>query len=185
MNRTFRLAAAAACALALSSVVACSAEVSVGSSSNLDIDKLEKKLTTELEKNATDKIATMECPEDEKGDKGDTFVCSFESDAGARGDIDIEVTDDKGNVDFKTDPESLSYSGETVAENITEDFGTTYPDQAASLEDVECPEDVPATPGSSTVCTLTSADGQTGDLNVVSEEAGKLNWDFETVTPGE
>ena len=100
MNR-FAIPARAAVLVALSVALgACSASVSVGGSNTLDTAKLKKAIRTEVDDKLPIRIGQVTCPEDVKVDEGDIFSCEVAIDDDSL-EIEVEQTDDEGNVDFR------------------------------------------------------------------------------------
>lgn len=90
----------AASLFAAASLSACSGSVSVGSN-NLDIDKLESTVATEMQSQlGLDAEPTVTCPDTVPIEKDNVFTCTATLDGES---VDVKVTqnDDQGNVSWE------------------------------------------------------------------------------------
>lgn len=72
------------------------------SSSNLDIDKLETNIATEMQSQLSlSGTPTVTCPDSVPIEQGNVFTCTAELD-GDSIDVKVTQTDDKGNVNWET-----------------------------------------------------------------------------------
>jgi hypothetical protein len=72
------------------------------SSSNLDIDKLETNIATEMQSQlGLSGTPTVTCPDSVPIEQGNVFTCTAELD-GDTVDVEVTQTDDKGNVSWET-----------------------------------------------------------------------------------
>src|SRR3954454_14181041 len=67
----------------------------------LDTDKLEGKIQTGIQKQAGVKIKSIDCPDDVKVKKGDTFNCKATTNTGQTANVKVTQQDDKGNVNYQ------------------------------------------------------------------------------------
>ncbi len=89
----------AASLLAACTMSACSGSVSVGN--NLDIDKLESTIATEMQSQLDlDAAPTVTCPDSVPIEKDNVFTCTATLD-GESVDVKITQTDDQGNVNWE------------------------------------------------------------------------------------
>jgi Domain of unknown function (DUF4333) len=89
----------AASLFAAASLSACSGSVSVGN--NLDIDKLESTVATEMQSQlGLDAAPTVTCPDTVPIEKDNVFTCTATLDGES---VDVKVTqnDDQGNVNWE------------------------------------------------------------------------------------
>ncbi len=71
-------------------------------SSNLDIDKLETNIATEMQSQLSlSGTPTVTCPDSVPIEQGNVFTCTAELD-GDSIDVKVTQTDDKGNVNWET-----------------------------------------------------------------------------------
>lgn len=91
--RRFLIATTAAAALALGT--ACSAEVSVGDKA-LSQEKVEKQVSSELEKTVGFAPDSVTCPDDLKAEVGTTMRCKLTSGGDTLG-VSLKVTEVKGS----------------------------------------------------------------------------------------
>lgn len=85
---------------AAASLTACSGSVSVGSN-NLDIDKLETTVASEMQKQLNlDAAPTVTCPDTVPIQKDNVFTCTATLD-GESVDVKVTQTDDQGNVNWE------------------------------------------------------------------------------------
>ena len=99
--RSSLIALGAGAILVTTALSGCSGSVSVGGA-NLDIDKLETTVATEMQTQLNlSGTPTVTCPDPVPIEQGNVFTCSAELDGDS---IDVEVTqtDDQGNVTWKT-----------------------------------------------------------------------------------
>jgi hypothetical protein len=99
--RSSLIALGAGAILVTTALSGCSGSVSVGGS-NLDIDKLETTVATEMQTQLNlSGTPTVTCPDPVPIEQGNVFTCTAELDGDS---IDVEVTqtDDQGNVTWKT-----------------------------------------------------------------------------------
>lgn len=76
-----------------------------GCSKTVDSDDLESQLTEQLapQLGTTEDQASVDCPDDEKAEKGNTFTCTFSDDkSGQSIDVEVTLTDDDGTFTAKT-----------------------------------------------------------------------------------
>lgn len=60
-------------------------------------------------------------------------------------------------------------------DEIAKDYEAQVPD--ADVEAVECPGEIDAEPGTTAVCTVTLADGTTGEIEIeVLDDDGRISW---------
>ncbi len=72
-------------------------EASVGN--ELNTDRLESEIQTGIEEqNPGITIESVDCPDDVPLEQGHTFTCTARDDAGNTATVDVEQTDDQGNV---------------------------------------------------------------------------------------
>lgn len=87
--------------LTVASLSGCSASVSTGSS-NLDINKLETMVASEMETQLNlSATPTVTCPDPVPIEQGNVFTCTAELN-GDTIDVEVTQTDDQGNVNWKT-----------------------------------------------------------------------------------
>ncbi len=114
-------------ALLLSAAVlgACSGSVSIGSSDTLDTAKLEKAIRKEVDDKLPIRIGAVTCPDDIKIDEGEIFSCQVVIDDQEL-EIEVEQTDDAGNVDFHAVEAVLDIdqASEFVENYATDQLGT-------------------------------------------------------------
>ena len=67
----------------------------------LDTDKLEGKIKSGIEKQAGVKIKSVDCPDNVKVKKGDTFNCKATTQTGQSANVKVTQQDDKGNVNYQ------------------------------------------------------------------------------------
>ena len=91
----FRLLAALVAAGALA-LAGCDAEVSVGETT-VDTDEAETQIAAGLTEQVGEEI-TVECPDDVEAEAGGTFTCEAADAAGEIIPVDVEQTDDDGNI---------------------------------------------------------------------------------------
>lgn len=89
------LVATAASVVALG---ACSVSVTTGS---LDTAKLEQEIASGLEEQTGVTATDVSCPDNVEGRKGTTFDCTATADDGSKATIQVDVTDDDGNVNWE------------------------------------------------------------------------------------
>jgi hypothetical protein len=95
------LIALGAGALLATALAGCSGSVSVGGS-NLDIDKLETTVATEMQTQLNlSGTPTVTCPDPVPIEQGNVFTCTAELD-GDSVDVEVTQTDDQGNVTWQT-----------------------------------------------------------------------------------
>jgi Domain of unknown function (DUF4333) len=75
---------------------ACSSDTTI-----IDAGKLEREITTVLER--SNRVTSVECPEDVKAERGNSFTCAAEVE-GTRTVIDVEQRNDNGRVVFAIRP---------------------------------------------------------------------------------
>ncbi len=105
-------------------IASCHVSVSAGGP---DFTKLETAITDELNKSYTAisrRVSSVECPSDTKPKTGETFICNADVD-GNTVRVQAKVTDDDGNVDFRTLDTlfDLSRTADGLSRQITEDRG--------------------------------------------------------------
>jgi hypothetical protein len=94
------LAACAGALLTASAMAGCSASVTTGD--NLDIDKLETTIASEIEQQLDlSGTPTVTCPDEVKIEKDAVFTCTAELE-GDSVDVQVTQTDDEGNVTWET-----------------------------------------------------------------------------------
>ena len=95
------LIALGAGALLATALAGCSGSVSVGGS-NLDIDKLETTVATEMQTQLNlSGTPAVTCPDPVPIEQGNVFTCTAELD-GDSVDVEVTQTDDQGNVTWQT-----------------------------------------------------------------------------------
>jgi len=68
----------------------------------LDTDKLEGKIQDGIEKQVSGvKIKSIDCPNNVKVKKGDTFNCKATTNSGQTANVKVTQQDDKGNVNYQ------------------------------------------------------------------------------------
>lgn len=67
----------------------------------LDTGKLEGKIRDGIQKQAGVKIKAVDCPEDVKVKKGDTFNCKATTTSGQTANVKVTQQDDEGNVNYQ------------------------------------------------------------------------------------
>jgi uncharacterized protein DUF4333 len=68
----------------------------------LDTDKLEGKIQDGIEKQVSGvKIKSINCPDNVKVKKGDTFNCKATTNSGQTANVKVTQQDDKGNVNYQ------------------------------------------------------------------------------------
>ena len=67
----------------------------------LDTGKLEGKIKDGIEKQAGVKIKAIDCPDDVKVKKGDTFNCKATTRTGQSANVKVTQQDDEGNVNYQ------------------------------------------------------------------------------------
>ena len=67
----------------------------------LDTGKLEGKIQDGIQKQAGVKIKSVDCPDDVKVKKGDTFTCKATTNSGQTAQVKVTQQDDKGNVNYQ------------------------------------------------------------------------------------
>ena len=67
----------------------------------LDTDKLEGKIKDGIEKQTGVKVRKVDCPDDVKVKKGDTFTCKAITVTGQVANVKVTQQDDKGNVRYQ------------------------------------------------------------------------------------
>ena len=67
----------------------------------LDTGKLEGKIKDGIQKQAGVKIKSVDCPDDVKVKKGDTFNCKATTQTGQSANVKVTQQDDKGNVNYQ------------------------------------------------------------------------------------
>lgn len=95
MRMPTRLALTALIAAGTFLLSAC--EFSVGSD-GLDIDKLEDEISEGIESQTGESVSSIDCPESRDVEEGDTFTCDVELVGGESVTVEVEQTDDEGNV---------------------------------------------------------------------------------------
>jgi Domain of unknown function (DUF4333) len=67
----------------------------------LDTDKLEGKIKDGIERQAGVKIRSVDCPDDVKVKKGNTFNCKATTTSGQTANVKVTQRDDEGNVNYQ------------------------------------------------------------------------------------
>jgi hypothetical protein len=99
--RSSLIALGAGALLVTAALSGCSGSVSVGGS-NLDIDKLESTVATEMQTQLNlSGTPTVTCPDPVPIEQGNVFTCTAELD-GDTIDVEVTQTDDQGNVTWQT-----------------------------------------------------------------------------------
>lgn len=98
MRPTQRLVAISVLALTLSG---CSFEASIGSSDELNTQKLEDEIAKGIEEQTPVIVESVECPDDMKQEEGRNFECKATADDGSSRQVRVVQTDDDGNIDWE------------------------------------------------------------------------------------
>ncbi len=103
--RTTRLLAIASGAVAILAVSGCEASFSVGDKT-VDNGQLEKQLAEKLatQAGADPKKVTVDCPDDQKAEKGRTFDCTLTAPNGDKVVVKVTLTDDEGGYNATVPP---------------------------------------------------------------------------------
>jgi hypothetical protein len=67
----------------------------------LDTGKLEGRIKDGIEKQAGVKVKSVDCPDDVKIKKGDTFTCTATTTSGQKARVRVTQQDDEGNVRYQ------------------------------------------------------------------------------------
>lgn len=126
-------------------------------------------------------VATLECPDDLPAEEGEETRCTYQVEQVEGLNIGVTVTvagveDGTANMQIQVDDGPLSVDADKVAEVGTTQLGS----QVGNIEDLSCPEDLPAEVDAEITCTLT-ADGEEHDVTVrtTSVEGTTVNFDFQ------
>lgn len=123
-----------------------------------------------------EKIDSVTCPAEKPAKKDTHFDCTFAGDAGTRGKLLVEVTDNDGGYTIAVS--EIQFTAKAVEDRITATFKEKNPQLADQLASVECPATIASKPGTTSVCTLTDTSGSTADLTVTIGEDLLPAWDF-------
>lgn len=88
---------ALAALLAAGTFLVSGCEFSVGSG-GLDMDKLKDEISEGIESQTGESVSSIDCPESRDVEEGDTFTCDVELGGGESVTVEVEQTDDEGNV---------------------------------------------------------------------------------------
>jgi hypothetical protein len=82
-----------------SAIVLTGCEASIGTTSKIDVKKVETEITKGYEEQAAgSKVKSVKCPEEISSTKGTKATCVMTLEDGSTGDIDVKVTDDEGGI---------------------------------------------------------------------------------------
>lgn len=152
-----------AAVLALVALAGCGTET-------LDADTGESSIKSVIEQQTGADVSSVDCPDDVKVEKGKSFTCEATGADGTKVTIDVEQTNDKGDISTSTQLLRPSFMEEFIAESIR---GMT-----GRRATVDCPDLVVAKEAGTRLTCRSSSGGNKKNVAVQVDAQGRITWDL-------
>jgi hypothetical protein len=158
-------------ALAALLAVALSAAGTACGDDTVDASEVEAAIEQDLS-TATTKIASVSCPEDVEKKEGEKFTCDAKLEGGGKAEVEVTLTNDRGDATYSFKPGTVQVSDNTVEPILEKDL------EASGVPDpkVDCPDLMTVADGEQATCTATGAGGRTGEITFTwSSDTGDID----------
>ena len=155
--------------------------VLAGCTETINAEDLETKLRTQLapQNNAKPEDISIDCPDDQKVEKGRKFKCTLTAPDGTKAPVNVTLTNDEGGFEaiVASPPRTMDTDDlETKLRTQLAPQGGVKPEDIT----VDCPEGQEIKKGNEFSCTLTAPDGTTAriDVTLTNDRGG-----FDAIVP--
>ena len=116
-------------------------------SDTVDADKVEAGIEEELS-SATAQIVSVSCPDDVEQKKGEKFTCDAKLEGGGKAEVEVTLTNDRGDATYAFKPGSVEVSGKAVASQLEKSLEAS----GVSGVQVTCPDLIKVADGQTATC---------------------------------
>jgi len=134
----------------------------------VDTQKAESVLKKDVVAQTGVAIASVSCPDNVAAKKGATFTCVAHGADGTHAPINVQQTDNQGNVNYNADLVKQSTVQGEISASLTS--------QQVTLSSIHCPDVVEYVAGGHYSCDLTDQSGQTAHAIVTMAAGGHVSF---------
>jgi hypothetical protein len=132
----------------------------------VDPQKVEDGIEQDLS-STTAQISSVSCPDDVEQKKGEKFTCDAKLEGGGKAEVEVTLTNDRGDATYAFKPGTLEVSGTAVASQLEKDLEA----QGISGVQVTCPDLIKVAAGETATCDAEGSGGRTGQITFTWSDA--------------